>query len=385
MKKTLVLSNSFPPISCASSHVISSIVKYFSKEKTIVLRGSPTRPYDIIDDDFQINIKQYKCDLPDILRKKSFRIGLPVYLDHLWIFLIVLKGLFIIKKEKIEKIFSLFPTHYYIIASYFLHKITGLPLYIYWVDVYAIGRPHFFERLIANFFEEKIFKAATANFVMTDFYKDYYSDKYGIDLQVLPIPTELKSNGYLNKARKDNDNIKIVFTGRIYRAQLDAIQNLIKAVNLVNIPQLKVVLLTPASPDWLKAQGIHGQNLEIYSAKRDGCLKTQRESDILFLPLSFNSAPEVVKLSLPSKVLEYFVAKRPILVHAPADCFISYYAKKEKFGYVVDKPNIELLAKEIKNLLNDKYLEETLVNNAQIVLNKHSAEKVTKIIMNHLS
>ena len=74
----------------------------------------------------------------------------------------------------------------------------------------------------------------------------------------------------------------------------------------------------------------------------------QRNADILFLPLAFNSPyPEIIKTSSPGEIGEYLAGKKPILVHAPSDSFISWYFRKYNCGCVVDDDDSEKLAAAI--------------------------------------
>jgi glycosyltransferase involved in cell wall biosynthesis len=91
----------------------------------------------------------------------------------------------------------------------------------------------------------------------------------------------------------------------------------------------------------------------------------QRDADILFLPLAFNSPyPDIIKTSAPGKMGEYLAAKKPVLVHAPSDSFISWYFRKYNCGCVVDEDDPEKLAQEIIRLLNDTQMHKQFSENA---------------------
>jgi glycosyltransferase involved in cell wall biosynthesis len=380
-KKVLIISYFFPPVSAAASHVINSIVKFFPRKDVCVLRGNPKETYQgsILDSGFHSDVRQYVVDMPSIFRKRSFRIILPVYLDHLFIPAVALRALIIAKRNKVESIFALFPNHYFLIAAYLTHKISGLPLTVYWVDVYHEGRPHFFEKWIAGIFERRILISAKRNYVMTPFLQEYLREKYGIETEVLPIPTELTPAG--NRS-DDSDavggEIKIVFTGRIYDAQLDAIVNMIHALKLLPELNIKLILITPSDKKKLESLGIQGNNVLAFPGKRDDCIAYQRRADILFLPMAFRTAsPLVVNLSLPSKVLEYFAAMRPILIHAPSESYITHYAKQRGFAVVVDRPDPIELSDAIRQLIRDREKRNSIVENALLTLREHDARKIS--------
>jgi glycosyltransferase involved in cell wall biosynthesis len=83
----------------------------------------------------------------------------------------------------------------------------------------------------------------------------------------------------------------------------------------------------------------------------------QRQADILFLPLAFNSPiAEVIRTSAPGKTGEYLSVGKPILVHAPEDTFISWYFRQHQCGLVVDRDDTNLLALAITRLSSDQDL-----------------------------
>ena len=87
----------------------------------------------------------------------------------------------------------------------------------------------------------------------------------------------------------------------------------------------------------------------------------QQRADILFLPLAFNSPyPEIVKTASPGKIGELLAAKLPVLVHAPADSFVSWYFNQHSCGLVVSENDPVELAKGIERLVSDQNLQQSL-------------------------
>lgn len=91
---------------------------------------------------------------------------------------------------------------------------------------------------------------------------------------------------------------------------------------------------------------------------------------ILFLPMAFNS-PDIIKTASPVKLPEYLASGPPILVHAPEYAYITWYAKKYGWGFVVDKPDLELLKEAVQVLLRDDFLKENLVQNTFNTVQMH--------------
>jgi len=251
---------------------------------------------------------------------------------------------------------------------------------VYWVDVYQEGRPHFLERWVARKFERRILLSARKNYCMTPFLAEHLKRKYGIDAEVLPLPTELAPV----EARRDEPEarkgeITILYTGRIYSAQLDGIVDMVEALKLLPEFNIKLVLMTPSSREELEGKGISGDDVIVFQGKREDCIAMQRQADILFLPMAFKTTrPLVVNLSLPSKVLEYFAAARPILVHAPADSFVTHYAKEKGFAAVVDEPGPKRLAEAVREILESAEWRDTLVGKALATLREHDARTLSR-------
>ena len=163
------------------------------------------------------------------------------------------------------------------------------------------------------------------------------------------------------------EEIKIVFTGAIYDAHYDAFRNLIKAVKSIESLTIRIHLYTPQSQRRLTENNITGPVVVHEAQPATAIPAIQRNADILFLPLSFDSQfPEVIKTSAPGKMGEYLASKRPILVHAPKNSFVSWYFRKYSCGYVVNEDDPVVLAQAIVHLLQDKKLQQELSDNAYI-------------------
>jgi hypothetical protein len=90
------------------------------------------------------------------------------------------------------------------------------------------------------------------------------------------------------------------------------------------------------------------------------------------------TSPLVVNLSLPSKVLEYFAAARPILVHAPAASFIAHYAREKGFAAVVDTPDPKELSRAVRDLIVDTARSKALVERGLSTLKEHDAKTLSR-------
>lgn len=150
-------------------------------------------------------------------------------------------------------------------------------------------------------------------------------------------------------------------------------------VRIVNdFPELntRLIIASIESPHRLEEMGITaGPRVVCMQANREEIPALQQSSDIIFLPLAFESQgmnhSTIVRTASPSKLPEYLAAGRPILVYAPSYSYYARYARQERFGLVVDQPDPDLLRQAIINLKNDKSLCEELATNARRVAKEH--------------
>lgn len=159
---------------------------------------------------------------------------------------------------------------------------------------------------------------------------------------------------------------RIVYTGSVYTAQVDAFRNLLAALNELLSPDCTLHVYSSSTPAVLGPIGSQGQICWHGLVSAQEALALQRSADILFLPLAFASPyPELVNTSAPGKMGELLASGRPILVHAPAASFVSWYFRTHDCGIVVDRPEPRLLADALRRLRTDPALGQRLVRNAR--------------------
>lgn len=248
----------------------------------------------------------------------------------------------------------------------------GLPYILYTFDYYSLQWTDPFLRFFATRYEPDLVRSATTVIVPNECMGEEYTKRYGITPTVIHNPVDLteyeKQVQHFCGNRSNYPNEKsFVYTGSFYEAQLDAFQNLMTAVQSLDMPKLKIHIYTQQAKHPLFENSLNGQ-LVVHEAQPITAMPAiQRCADILFLPLSFRSKfPEVIKTSAPGKIGEYLASNRPILVHAPEDSFVSSYFRKYNCGLVVDQDDPLLLSQAIKRLIEDTQLQQTLSKNAYI-------------------
>jgi glycosyltransferase involved in cell wall biosynthesis len=241
----------------------------------------------------------------------------------------------------------------------------------------------------------------SADFVYTNGpgMQSMYQKLYGIDSSILTNVINL--NDYIsvnrNSSNKSKKNVyTILYTGSVYGAQLDAIDNLVKALDIVNKLQIicEFHLYSNLLPSSLNELGWSKSYVKAKKAVKTIDLSTiLGNADLLFLPLSFK--PEwrfTVQTSAPGKLAEYAGSGRPILIHAPSYADISILGKERHLGIVVENSSPQELAEALLSLINNESYASQVGQQAndaahiyynQSVIQQKLYSNLMRIVMEH--
>jgi len=273
----------------------------------------------------------------------------------------------IVRREGCQTVVACTGDLYDLPAAYVASRLAGVPFYPYIFDYYSRQFLPPEERLIARLLEPRLMRKAAGVIVPNEILRDELRDRYRIEATVIHNPCDLSRYEALPHEAlvPDDGEVRIVYTGAIYQAHYDAFRNLIAAIEITGRRDMKLHLYTAQSPDSLARQGVRGPVIFHEHLPASAMPGVQRRADVLFLPLAFDSPyPELVRTSSTSKLAEYLAARRPILVHAPPDSFVSWYFRRHDCGVVVDRNDPAQLAVAIKQILADPDLRQRLSANA---------------------
>jgi len=386
MKRTLIINDVAPPVVQGGSILLGKLFKWFPESSIYIFTGSCAKQ-NKTDSSYALSCPRFLFPLPTYEKRGKWNRGLFILLQLLCVSLIVLKGSYLVKRYQIENIFAPVNRGIFFVSSFFISKLMNKRLFVYIPDIYEGVIRTKVEKIIAAIFGKRIFNHASRVFVLNDFLYEYYKNKYHIMPVIIPTSVDLslykKQNIIFNE--DGSKEKRIVFTGMIYWAQLDAILSLVDIINNLDKYKVKLFIYSPFSQQHLNCLGIKGKNIIINYASADEIPSIQKSADILFLPLTFNPIfPLLTKTASPTKLAEYLAAEKPILIHAPSDCFLSYYARKEGFGYVVDKFDKNELKDALMRILEDKALQRKLTENAKRTVGVHDARVVSERLKYYL-
>jgi glycosyltransferase involved in cell wall biosynthesis len=224
-------------------------------------------------------------------------------------------------------------------------------------------------RRVAKRIMPYLMRRAAGVIVTNELLRDEYARRYGVEATIVRNPCDWPPPLREEAAPwpEDQSEIRIVYTGSIYEAQLDAFVNFIEALRKLGRSDTRLDLYTSQSPEELAARGISGPIHFHEHVSRDVVRAIQRRSDLLFLPLAFDSPYEkgLIETSAPGKMAEYLASGRPILVYAPSESFVASYFREHGCGAVVDHRSVDDLSVEIGKLLDDGAYRERLTQRAR--------------------
>jgi glycosyltransferase involved in cell wall biosynthesis len=274
----------------------------------------------------------------------------------------------VVGREKCRSIVAFTGDFHDLPASYLASRSLRLPLYVYMCDYYAYREPYEpARRRLSPYLEPLVLRRAVGVICGNETLADALRVRYGVQPTVIHHPADLSL--YRDGARPQSvpatRELRIVYTGTVYDAQLDAVQDLLEALDRLGRGATLHVFGGQPEEE-LRARGLRGRLVVHPHEASDAIAAAQQAADILFLPLAFRSLyPEVVRTSAPMKLGEYLAAGGPILVHAPAGSFVSEYCRRHDCARVVDQADVGRLAEAIEELASDESLRARLIRNAR--------------------
>ena len=277
----------------------------------------------------------------------------------------VREGLRIIREEQYTLLLGTADRGEGLILMYVLSWLSRTPYALYFLDLYRWNHFGGVWDIIARFFEPVLFRGARAIVVMGDGHKAFYERRYGTRFSYTVVRNcALPPRTRVHTPRVEAPYV-IMYSGGMYWPQERAIRNLITAVTDIDLP-VELWLYTPSGLARFEAEFKDNPRIVFRSAPQEAMADIQDDATILFLPLSFNTpSPEVIEMATPGKTVEYLIAERPILVHAPPYAFISRYAKEKGFAHVVDTEVSKDLQDGIRRIIQDTAYATQLVSRAR--------------------
>lgn len=304
------------------------------------------------------------------------------YLDLLLIPVAAFVGIRVARRSRPSVIVATVPELASLLAAYLVHLVTRVPLVPYLHDTIIEGQTLVPHRWLAKRLQQRVLSASQEIFVLSEALAELYRDKYDVETVVIPHCIEDDS---IEPASRLVEPVSrtVGFSGAIYNLNRDSLARMAEALD--GLPDVRFVVSTPGARTG--ATPFEGRDVDCrFIEEREDLIRFQRTSGVLYLPLSFSypGGRGEIATVVPTKLFEYLVSGRPILVHAPDYCFLTRFARREGFAVVIDEPDPAILRGAVTRLLDDPEFSSGLVRNAFRVADRYRGARVAAKVESEL-
>lgn len=267
-----------------------------------------------------------------------------------------------------------------------LHKLLKIPLVIHMMDDW----PTYIEQesmVLRKFWNRKIDKefrtlleSASLLLCISDLMAKEYKIRYEKDFIPFHNPINVDTwKSFQKKTYQLSDNPTIVYAGRTGIGIQDSLKSVAQAVEIVNTDlktNLNFILQTREEIPWVEnfPSTIHRQMMEYEKLP-----KVFSEADMLLLPYDFSkSSIKFIRFSMPTKASEFMITGTPIILYAPDNIALVNYARRFNCALIINSPEVNTLAENIKYLIQSRSKREEIGKNAANLAEKnHDVRKVS--------
>jgi hypothetical protein len=375
-RPVLVMCAHAPPFIGGTPSVMYELLRHFPSESLMLVtkRRGPEAPRD----DRILNIETMEIGgVGNRVQSSTLQLLLlPIRVYS------VLRGL---KRHKTRprSILAVYPDLDFLLCALVVSRLLELPIFVYLHDCIIESTPSL-DRLVARYAEHAVFRTASRVYAISELMQDYYRTK-GRDMDLLRhcVDTRLIRTPDISQCP---DCPRIGFAGTIYQANDLGIQDLIAAKDLLH-DKLKIFVATSG-----KSKKVLEESRLV--SKIDSVLTFSRHADlvdflsgcdILFVPMNFDSFYRKDLLTIfPTKVTDYWLAQRPILVYGPRDYKFVIQAEVDGYGESVTTRGEGHIASAIAKICESPTLRRSLVDSSRRVLEYHNSAVIAEMLMRSL-
>jgi glycosyltransferase involved in cell wall biosynthesis len=284
----------------------------------------------------------------------------------------------------VHTIISVFPKEEFLLAGYLTACWTGARFFPYFHNCYVENRKAI-GLLSARWLQSRVFARAERVLVISEGLAELYRARYpAVDIFVLPHSFNEDVPAFVPPPAPRSPP-SLVLSGNINESCRDAAVRVSQAV--AQHPNATLKLLSGTAPSVVARLGMLHARVRHATVTREVLLSELSGADIVVLPhgLSGAAAPEEYQTIFPTRTIEYLICGRPILAHAPADCFLTRFLKEHDCALVVDQPSCAAIVDAIECLRTDAELRSRLVRNALRTAQAFRAPKVAANLRQHLA
>jgi len=258
----------------------------------------------------------------------------------------------LVRSEAITSILAVSDYGPCLIAGWKASRVTGVPLDLFFFDLWLENVLPFFQHLMARLYQPRVF--ATARYVCAAGAGSgvYLDRQYGLRTVVMNNTADIIELPGVEK--NGMSPMVVVLSGSVGWPQADAVLDMVRAIN--SMDGVEIHVYSHQSVEELGSIGVAGPNVLLCGGlPEEDMRKVQKTADLLFVPMSFGKkGVHVIETAQPAKLVDYMASGVPVLVHAPAYSFVARYAREHDVALVADQPGPEGLKDTLARMLLDR-------------------------------
>jgi glycosyltransferase involved in cell wall biosynthesis len=278
-----------------------------------------------------------------------------------------------------------FPKEDFLLAGYLTAAWTGAKLVPYLHNTYVENRTGVSLRF-GRWLQGRVFARAAHVFVMSEGMVELFRERYpGLACSALPHAfNEALAAAAPPPPAASRTSLRFVISGNVSESCREATVRVCAAIDQLGDASLTV--LSGQQSAYLRQLGILRNGTRHETVSRDQVIGRLQEADVVVLAHGFHGAmsAEEYRTIFPTKTIEYLICGRPILAHAPADCYLSRFLAEHDCALLVTEPSIAALLDGIGRLRTDEALRARLVRNAFRAAKAFEAPRVAAILRTEL-
>lgn len=352
----LLLSWGVPPLPTGSAVIVGNLARQFAPEEMIIAGEKPYGGPRVQWRDEWPRIFHVAHELPTHWRGSRWWRRLQV-VGMLW------RSLRLVRRFRCSAVLVVFPNEEFLLVGYLTALWSGLPLFAYFHNTYLENRRGLSRRL-ASWLQSRVFLKSRHVFVMSEGMVELYRRNYP-DLKCSALVHSFNEDlPAMTSVPAPHRPLQLTISGNINASCREAAVRFAEAAAQMEAVSLTILSGTPES--LLREIGMLRDGTRYGTVSRDELVDRLQQADIVVLPHGFSgdlSADELATM-FPTKTIEYLICQRPILAHAPPDCFLTRFLKQHKCALVVDTPSVAALIDAVERLRADAQLRARLVERA---------------------
>jgi hypothetical protein len=371
-KKILLVSWTIPPEPTGSAVIVGNLAKQFSSHEMIIAGERPfRRPNSVWRKDWP-QLKYVAAGWPPTWRGARWWRALQIPL-------IVLLCLRLALKHRCSIIIAVFPNEVFLLTGYLTALCTGACFFPYFHNTWVENRDGVARRF-ANIMQSRIFMRSEHVFLMSQGMVELFRERYpSIDCSAL-IHSFNEELPQFEPPPAPRSPLRVTIAGTIHESCRDATVRVCEAISCIENAQLTFLTGTPRAN--LEKLNLLKDGACYRSVSSDHVIANLREADIVILPHGFTGgySPEEYRTMFPTKTIEYLLCGRPILAHAPPNCYLTRFLSEHQCARIVDSPSVPALVEGLHRLRYDSQLRSDLVRNALCAAKIFHAPRVAKTV-----